>query len=522
MHRRGESSRTSEQLFIGGPSLHRARRSLVLLVAFALLCGTVLVSVFSDIGARPAAAAANAVVPDSAISGFTPSQFAGNDDGTYPCGGSGHEASSCTGSETGPTAVPLGFNIDFFGTEYSGAYVNNNGNVTFDNPLSTYTPFGLEGTSSVIIAPFFSDVDTTVGNTAELGTGTLDGHKVFVVNWPGVGCFSGNDTVTDDFQMILIDRSDRATGPLGDDFDIEFNYNSIQWDAGEASGGNSSCTGAPDASSAAVGYSNGTTTPGDSFELPGSQTSGALLDSNTTTGLVNNDLNSTVLGRYLFSVQSGQPSSAAPTSLSTSQSGGGQTGTDITVPSGTAVTDTATLTGANAGSATGTVTYTVFSDPECTTSVDGGTPVTITTPGTLPPSSPVTLSAGTYYWQAAYSGDSTNASSTSTCGSTGEVTTVGTSTASTTLHTSLSGGGKSGASITVPPSTAVTDTATLTGTNAGSATGTVTYDAYSDSGCTTAVASGTAKTITTPGTLPPSSAVTLTRRDLLLAGVVLR
>jgi hypothetical protein len=103
--------------------------------------------------------------------------------------------------------------------------------------------------------------------------------------------------VTDNFQVILIDRSDRDTGSLGDDFDIEFNYDSIQWDAGQASGGNSSCLNAPDANSAAVGFSNGTSTPGDSYELPGSQTSGAFVDANTSTGLIYNDLNSSVLGQ---------------------------------------------------------------------------------------------------------------------------------------------------------------------------------------------------------------------------------
>ncbi len=194
--------------------------------------------------AQPASAAANAVVPDSAITGFTPIEFAPNDDGTYPCGGSGNAPPPCTGAETGPTPVPLGFNINFYGTEYSGAYINNNGNITFDNPLPTYTPFGLAGTSSVIVAPFFADVDTRVGNTVEFGTGTLNGQKVFVVNWPGVGCYDENDTVTDNFQLILIDRPDRGTSVLGDDFDIEFNYDSIQWDAGQASGGDASCTNA--------------------------------------------------------------------------------------------------------------------------------------------------------------------------------------------------------------------------------------------------------------------------------------
>jgi hypothetical protein len=57
----------------------------------------------------------------------------------------------------------------------------------------------------------------------------------------------------------------------------------------------------------------------------------------------------------------------------------------------------------------------------------------------------------------------------------------------------------------VPPGTAVTDSATLVGTAVSKATGTVTYDVYSDSTCTTAVYSGPAEKIIPPG-MPPSSA----------------
>jgi PQQ-like domain len=113
----------------------------------------------------------------------------------------------------------------------------------------------------------------------------------------------------------------------------------------------------------------------------------------------------------------------ALTATSTSLSGGGQSGASISVPENTAVSDTATLSGTNASTATGTVTYSVYSDSGCTTAVRTGTAENITTPGTLPASSPVTLSTpGTYYWQASYSGDSANAASMSACGS--EVETV--------------------------------------------------------------------------------------------------
>ena len=74
----------------------------------------------------------------------------------------------------------------------------------------------------------------------------------------------------------------------------------------------------------------------------------------------------------------------------------------------------------------------------------------------------------------------------------------------------------------MPESTAVSDTATLSGANASTATGTVTYSVYSNSGCATAVGTGTAQNITTAG-----HAAGLERgharhsRYVLLAGVVL-
>lgn len=502
----------------GSGNLRRHWRLAVLLPALSLLVSGLAMLAPS----QSAFADANAVIPtdpgpgtsSTVINNYQQVNLPPNDDGTWPCGGDGNAPPPCPGpgGETGPTAYPLGFSINFFGTEYNSVYVNNNGNLTFGEPLSEYTPSDLTTFSNPIIAAFFADVDTRGTGSAEVnfGTGTLNGQNVFVVNWPGVGCFSENSSVLDNFQLILIDRPDRGTGSLGDDFDMEFNYNSMQWDTGQASGGDGNCQNGPSGESAYAGYSNGTPTPGDSYNLPGSGVPNAFLDSSTTTGLIYNDLNSTTLGRYLFTVNNGQP--AAPTSLATSLSGGGQSGTSITVPSGTAVTDSATLSGANASTATGTVTYNVYSDSACTNLVQGGNAQQITTAGTLPDSSPVSLAAaGTYYWQVVYSGDSTNDGSISPCapgGQGNEVETVTGGSTGTTLTTSLSGGGQSGADISVPAGTPVADSAVLAGTNAGSAGGTVTYNVYSDADCT--VSAGTPGTVTvTGGSVPGSDPVTL-------------
>jgi hypothetical protein len=139
------------------------------------------------------------------------------------------------------------------------------------------------------------------------------------------------------------------------------------------------------------------------------------------------DLNGTLLGTFnAGNAVTGLSVAGAslpnqPPSVTTSLSGGGQSGPAITVPSGTVVTDSATLTGANAASAGGTVTYTVYAEPTCTINgVSAGTKTVVG--GVVPNSDPLTLNgpSGTvWYWQAVYSGDPTtgNSPSMSVCGS---------------------------------------------------------------------------------------------------------
>jgi uncharacterized repeat protein (TIGR01451 family) len=236
-----------------------------------------------------------AIGPNAILAGFNSSGYGGNDDGSFPCTSSGAGTPiGCT-----PTLVSLPFSFNFFGNTYSALYLNNNGNLTFDSALSTFTPFTLLGTTHVIIAPFFADVDTRLGNTVTFGSGTVNGRPAWGANWPGVGCFSEITSVLNYFQVILIDRSDIGLG----DFDIMFNYDQVTWDTGQASNGNSVCLDA--INSARAGYSNGSTS---SFELPGSGISGALLDSNSATGLIHNTLNCAgQLGCYVFGVRNGTP-----------------------------------------------------------------------------------------------------------------------------------------------------------------------------------------------------------------------
>ncbi len=164
------------------------------------------------------------------------------------------------------------------------------------------------------------------------------------------------------------------------------------------------------------------------------------------------------------------------TTLSTTLSGGGQSGSSISVVQGIPVSDTAALGGAGAALATGSITFEVFTNPSCTGpaisasagAISGGPAIS----GSISSFAP-----GKYYWAAHYAGDVNNQAASSGCG---EVLTV---LAPTTTTTSQSGGGVSGAAITVPVGTAVSDSAQVVGALASASTGSVSYGLYKDSKC---------------------------------------
>lgn len=187
----------------------------------------------------------------------------------------------------------IGFSINFYGSYQTNLYVNNNGNVTFDDRLDQFVPDPLGNLVEKIIAPFWADVDTrnTNSDVVRYGTDVVDGCNAFGVNWVNVGYYNTSANELLSCQLVIIDRSgDFAPG----DFDMEFNYDKVEWDLGNASGNYY----------ARAGYSDGST---NAYELPGSGMAGAFLDSNLETGLIYHSLNSPVSGRYLFRFRNGEP-----------------------------------------------------------------------------------------------------------------------------------------------------------------------------------------------------------------------
>jgi len=165
---------------------------------------------------------------------------------------------------------------------------------------------------------------------------------------------------------------------------------------------------------------------------------------------------------------------------------------------GASAYDTATVTTSDAIVATGTVTYTFFTNGVCSGTGSSAGTVTLTSTGSVPNSARTTaLTTGLYSFSATYSGDSNYLPSTSPC----ESFTVDASTVTTALFTSMNVPIPVGSSVS--PGTSVYDTATVAGVSGIAASGTVTYNFYTNGGC---AGSGKSQTVNLSGGLVPDSA----------------
>jgi len=217
---------------------------------------------------------------------------------TNVCAGSGYMRSLVLtqalprGDDLSGGPFALGFTINYYGTSYNNVYIDTNGELTFgDSTGQYYTTNGITDVSLPAIVPFLADADTRAVGSPNLiyyDQVTVDGHPAFAVHWEQVGYYNQHIDKTNDFMVILIDRSDRAAG----DFDIEFNYGQVQW-----------------GSYVTIGLADGFAGL-DDYQAPGSVVYNSFLDSNATTGAVHTALNSPNCGQWVFPVAAGLPAVA--------------------------------------------------------------------------------------------------------------------------------------------------------------------------------------------------------------------
>lgn len=152
-------------------------------------------------------------------------------------------------SDDGSTPViTLPFTFCFYGTSESSFYINNNGNVSFGGPYSSFTSTGFPIADFPMLAPFWADVDTRGGGLGAVWY-KMTANRVVVI-WDYVGYYNIHGNLRNTFELIFTDGTDPLIG-VGNN--VAFSYTIMQWTTGDASLGVGGFGGVP----ATVGVNKG-------------------------------------------------------------------------------------------------------------------------------------------------------------------------------------------------------------------------------------------------------------------------
>lgn len=152
--------------------------------------------------------------------------------------------------------IDIGFDFCFYEADQRNLFINNNGNISFAQAYSTFTPSGFPVSGFQMIAPFWADVDTRNTSGADTNlvwhktmTSSSTGNSLFVVTWDSVGFYNSNNSLRNTFQLVLAENENE----FGTGLNAAFSYGDMNWTTGSASGGVNGFGG----TAATVGINNG-------------------------------------------------------------------------------------------------------------------------------------------------------------------------------------------------------------------------------------------------------------------------
>ena len=149
--------------------------------------------------------------------------------------------------EDGDLGLPIGFDINFYGTTYSEVFVNSNGSISFGSGSDNYddsldqvldgaagvVAYGVDLYNDGITGDEHDGPETSWGDERHQdffywGRTTYQGHDAFVATWMNsTDCCDDTNDVLATFQVMLVDIDDDG----GDDLDIIVNYGGIDTSA---------------------------------------------------------------------------------------------------------------------------------------------------------------------------------------------------------------------------------------------------------------------------------------------------
>ena len=144
-------------------------------------------------------------------------------------------------------AKTIPFNFCLYGTNYTQFFINSNGNVTLTAANSGFSATGFPFQGSVMLAPFWADVNTITATSGLVYYKITPTHVI--VQWNQVGYYGmGANALLNTFQVIMTNGNDSIL-PSGNN--VAFCYGDMQWTTGY--GGTNGFGGTP----ATVGINKG-------------------------------------------------------------------------------------------------------------------------------------------------------------------------------------------------------------------------------------------------------------------------
>ncbi|MGE3107222.1 MAG: nidogen-like domain-containing protein [Phycisphaerales bacterium] len=156
--------------------------------------------------------------------------------------GTGWTQSMAPNDDGSSGLIDIGFTYCFYNQGRTQLYINNNGNVSFSGPFTSFTSTGFPVNGFDMVAPFWADVDTR--NQTDNPDTNLVWHRqidlnsdgaadLFAVTWDSVGWYSGQNGQRNTFQLLI------SADPnfFGANLNTAFSYGRMDWTTGQASGG---------------------------------------------------------------------------------------------------------------------------------------------------------------------------------------------------------------------------------------------------------------------------------------------
>ncbi len=415
-----------------------------------------------------------------------------------------------TSASPGTVVFDAGTNKAWNGTEATGASAYDTSTlsgVAGITPTGTVTYSFFHNSTCTLPAATTDSVALNGGTVPNSGpTGALGaGPYSFQASYSGDGNYSGSPSSCEAFGV--------ATAPASPGTVVDDAASNAPWGGNEVIGASAydtatvTSTGGitPTGTVTYNFFNNGTCTfPATATQVtlsggavPNSSPTGALdVGSYSFDASYSGDSNyaSSTSGCESFSVAkaSASPGTAVDDATTTAAWGGTET-------TGASAYDTSTISGIAGFTPTGTVTYNFFTNGTCTLPASATDPVTLSS-GTVPNSTKTpALDAGSYSFQASYSGDSNYNGSSSSC----EPFNVAAAPASvgTVVDDSATNAAWRGTEVT---GASAYDTSTISGVAGFTPTGTVTYSLFTNDTCTLP-ASATDTVTVSGGTVPKSS-----------------